>query len=250
VNILLTGASGVVGTDLTILLESKNHKVIPMLRCSSSGKYLVSQDDLQSTDLVIHAGVPSHPRISKKRKEYFSNSIELLEKVRKANASLIFISSHSSRVDNFSQYSRDKHFLEKQVLEMGFSVLRIGVFASSDDLKPSLVVRFVNFFGSSVLHNYFQNLPTTNSENIASSVQAIHNHEHKFWNCFSVLNSKHFLEGNEVSILNSNCLRAVNFIEFNQKQWLINFVNLLNKLTFSLIDPLINLLYDLKHYAK
>jgi hypothetical protein len=250
VNIFLTGASGVVGTDLTIVLESKNHKVVPLLRCSSSGKYLVSQDDLQSMDLIIHAGVPSHPRTLKKRREYFSNSIELFEKVRMANASLIFISSHSSRVGNFSQYSRDKHFLEKTVLEKGFSVLRIGVFVSSGDSKHSLVVRFVNVFGSSVLLSYFQNLPTTNSENIASSIQAMHNHEHKFWNCFSVLNTKPSLEGNEISLVNSNNLRAVNFVDFNQKQWLIKFVNLLNKLTCSLIDPLLNLLYDLRHYAK
>jgi hypothetical protein len=250
VNIFLTGASGVVGTDLTFVLERKNHTVIPLLRCSSSGKYLISKDYLKRMDLVIHAGVPNHPRTLKKRREYFSNSIELFEKVKMANANLIFVSSHSSRVCNLSQYSRDKHILEKKVLEKGFSVLRIGVFMSSVDSKNSLVVRFVNFFGSSILLNYFQNLPTTNSEIIASSIEALNNHENKFWNCFSVLKTKRSLKGNEISLVNTNSLRAVNFVDFNQKLWLIKFVNLLNKLTFSLIDPLLNLLYDLKHYVK
>lgn len=248
--ILLTGAGGVVGTDLAIKLRNRNHTVVPVIRCSLTGKYLVSQSDLQSSDLVIHAGQPGHPRTLKKRSEYMSNTNDLFKKASLAHTSLIFISSHSSRVSNPSQYSRDKHSLEKRAIENNFSVLRIGVFLAAANLKQSLIVRCLKFFGSSISEILLENLPSTNSENIVSSIQLIQFHDHKLWDCFTNLSSKLSLEGKEVTFTIGPCLRAVSFVDFNQNKWLLNYVDLLNNLTFSFIDPLLNLLYDYRHHVK
>lgn len=248
--ILLTGANGVVGTELAMKLRDQGYLVVPVIRCSSTGKYLLSQSDIGGSDLVIHAGLPGHPRTLKKRREYITNTNELFEKVRIANRPLIFISSHSSRANNPSQYSRDKHFLEKKALDNNLSILRIGVFLATVDLRQSLVVRFLKLFGTPELVISSKNLPSTNSVNIVSSIQLILSHDHKVWNCFSSLSSKFSIEEREVEKTIDSFLLAVNFVDFNQNKLMIYVVNLLNKLTFSFTDPIINLMYDLRHYAK
>jgi hypothetical protein len=250
VRILLTGASGVVATELAKKLRESNCIVVPLIRCSSTGKYLLNQNDLASIDLIIHAGLPGHPRTLKKRKDYISNTIDLFQTAKLSQTNLLFISSHSSRASNPTQYSRDKNLLERMALANNFSVLRIGVFVVSDDLKKSLVIRWLKLFGSSIVKYFLEILPSTNSENILSSIKLIRFHDHKIWDCFTLLSSKMASEGKEEILTISPCLRAINVVDFNQKKWLVSYVDLLNKLTFSFIDPLLNLLYDFKYYVK
>jgi hypothetical protein len=249
VRILLTGASGIVGTDLAKKLRESNFTVVPLTRCSLTGKYLLFQNDLQSIDLIVHAGLPDHPRTRKKRREYISNTLELFQMAKLSQTHLLFISSHSSRADNPTQYSRDKNQLEKVALEYSFSVLRIGIFAVSDNFKQSLVIRWLKIFGSSTLKYVLEILPSTNSENIQNSIKLIQFHDHKIWECFTTLRTKVASEGKDETTI-SPYLRAINIGDFNQKKWLVNFIDLVNNLTFSFIDPILNLLYDLRYYAK
>ncbi len=61
--IAISGASGLVGTDLTLLLESKGHTVVPMSRRKSSGTNTIVWDpsvgvtdpsQLEGLDTIIH----------------------------------------------------------------------------------------------------------------------------------------------------------------------------------------------------
>lgn len=248
--ILLTGASGVVGTDLARKFRESNFTVVPLIRCSGTGKYLLFQNNLQSFDLIIHAGLPGHPRTRKKRREYISNTIELYQAARLSRTHLIFISSHSSRSSNPTQYSRDKHQLEKLALEYGFSVLRIGVFAASDDLKQSLLTRWLKIFGSIIFDYVLGIFPSTNSDNIQNSIRLIQFHDHKIWECFTTLRPEVVFERKEETITSRQYLRAINFVEFNQNKCVLYLIDLVNKLTFSFIDPILNILYDLRYYVK
>jgi len=248
--IYISGAGGVVGTELKTKLAQKGFQVFPINRSGISGDYLLNDFDFSDGDLIIHAGIPFHPRTPKKRADYNSNSKALFKYANDKGIDLIFISSHSSREDNPSQYSRDKSYLEKLAMEQNCSVLRIGVFHSSQNAKQSLVVRAVNLFNLSFLKRLFDNLPVTQAQEIIESIEDITGSDHKIWNCYSFSHSSTGEKDSALIKIYNLKPTPTDVSEHGKRKTLLAFVNIINLLTHSFLDPIVNFASDLRYYAK
>ncbi len=248
--ILLTGSSGVVGTDISLYLAQMGFRIRPLIRSGENNRYHF--DDIHKEDnyVVIHAGVPFHPRSSRKRKQYFLNTLELFESARHRDFKLIFVSSQSSRSDNPSFYSRDKKVLEQAALSKGFRVIRLGVYLPTLTAKKALVTKCVEKLNVGGINRAFRCIPSTNSKQFADAIIESLND----WNkphdeidyVLSAFEEKQ-VKNHADSI--SNRLNS-RYGRTNSSHDTFKIVTILNFATYGLIDPIINLMYDLRYYAK
>lgn len=249
-NIYLTGARGFVGSDLTLNFIAKGFQVTPIGRSQVTGKYLLNASEVLPADTIIHAGIPSHPRTKKKRTEYFSNTKELFALAKESKANLIFISTHSCRCNNPSQYSRDKFELECLALESNGSVLRIGIYHSSQDSKNSSILRVVGLFKTPTISHLFDNIPKTRFDSIFHSLRAIQLEPNRILSCYETeIPRANENSSSSPDFCNSHHIYLEQFA-YRKKSFSFCLVKIANFLTNSFADPFINLAYDLKHYAK
>jgi hypothetical protein len=220
------------------------------MREGTTHQYKLDTRHFTESDLVIHAGIPSHPRTPKKRREYIRNSIELFDFARELGANLVFISSHSARSNNPSQYSRDKLYLEEIALDYNFSVVRLGIFSSSVSRKHSLILKFLEFMRFSRLQRISENLPRSCSEELQICLDLISGDSGGRWNCYSFPNNSVEVEIHEVNKNVPYRISPENAGTYFPKRSGTHVVSFVNAMTFSFSDPVFNLMSDLKYYGK
>ncbi len=101
-NVLITGASGLIGTRLTELLHEKGHRIAHLSRTQRSGKaktfvwniakHQIDEEALKSTDAIIHlagAGIAEKPWTKERKQEILKSRIDstqlLYNELKKGN---------------------------------------------------------------------------------------------------------------------------------------------------------------------
>jgi hypothetical protein len=136
---LLTGSNGAVGILFFETLKHLGKPVQSLLRDGDTDSWSLNwsqlffehKNSLVPADLVvIHLAIPPQPRSSKVMDRYIQNTLELAADVRKANGEFWFVSSLSAYQGNPSLYSQHKCLLEKDILDFGGNVLKLGLVTS------------------------------------------------------------------------------------------------------------------------
>lgn len=135
--IFITGATGYIGKNLTLMAVDRGHEVVmatrrpQVLHCASWFHY-----DLESAnviDLPIKGGVIVHLAANTKNSIVLDEEVEfaaaksLISAADKAGSRLIFISSQTARLDAPTSYGRIKWRIEQEVLAFGGWVVRPGL---------------------------------------------------------------------------------------------------------------------------
>lgn len=140
--LFITGASGYIGKNLTLMAIDRGHDVV----MASRQLQLVHpaswfQYDLDSTninDLPISEGVVVHLAANTKESIALSEEVEvaaaqgLIRAAHKVGAKFIFLSSQTARADAPTHYGRIKWRIEQEVLEFGGYVVRPGLVYGND----------------------------------------------------------------------------------------------------------------------
>jgi hypothetical protein len=248
--IWITGSNGVVGSSVYKDLNNLGLTVIPIQRQKKKNSYILKNEFHSKRGLVIHCGVPSHPRTRRKRRKYLENTIMLFDWAAKNNFELIFFSSHSSRSNNGSLYSRDKRMYELLAISMGFKVIRLGIFIGP---KPSYINKTLNLlqkFRLTFLQKLLGSIPVCQSENVLQSLSKMTCSNNKIWGWTKSSSTAVELDITEIQT-GANTTTRKNIYSYDEKKsWRIRLGDLICFLTFGFADPFINLGYDLKYYAK
>lgn len=135
--IAITGGSGSLGTFLKSIEKTNKHCFYQLERSSLNNSWNDSFETLLESindcKLLIHAANPKAPRTKDDIYQFLSNSSELIDKCKAENIKVIFISSLNNHSRNYSEYAKYKSFLEKEVLNIGGYVVRLGHFDSEDN---------------------------------------------------------------------------------------------------------------------
>lgn len=248
--IRITGSNGVVGSFIYGELKSLGLSVFPIKRQKEDNSYILDDGFDSKSELIIHCGVPSHPRTRKKRMMYLENTIRLFDWAAKNDFELIFVSSHSSRSSNYSLYSQDKGIFEELAISMGFRVLKLGVFIGPKVSRINVTLDFLREISVPFIQSSLRNIPTSQSKYLLTSLVNLTNSNYKMWGWVKGSTFGVALEDVEIQKVTNGVTRRTLGNYKEKKSWRIRLVNLSCFLTFGLADPFINLGYDVKYYAK
>jgi len=133
--ILITGATGYIGSTLMGQIEKSGHEVIVATRTHSSSFKSWIFFDLNRTELLqVPSGVDSIIHLAANTKNIRVESKQelitakfLINESKKIHAKFIFLSSQASGEYAYSQYGRNKWKIENEVLAAGGIVVRPGL---------------------------------------------------------------------------------------------------------------------------
>ncbi len=128
--VILSGSNGRVGSYLKKGFLEYDFNVAALKHDGTYAKYsLPSKMEVNAYKriLVIHSGQPSAPRSILERKRYMRSTYELIRDSIDHGYEFIFLSSLSAHDSNRSNYSREKIRLEKEVLNFGGAVVKLGL---------------------------------------------------------------------------------------------------------------------------
>ena len=132
--LLITGASGYIGTRLVALAQSENHEVVAATRrpCRDAVEWLAFNLDSRvpltipdDVDAVIHLAANTSANSDEEDREVAAATM-LLAATREAGARFLFVSSQTARCDAPTSYGRVKWAIELRVLTAGGLVIRPG----------------------------------------------------------------------------------------------------------------------------
>lgn len=137
--IIITGASGYIGKELTSFLSNNGYFIYAFQRTNTIDNhpkieyvnYILNSDDLNShyfenSDYLIHTAY--QPLLSKKEEDVnFLGTKKLLEKCRKHNVKFIFMSTVSAQESVTSRYSKSKLKVESILNTEKDLILKIGL---------------------------------------------------------------------------------------------------------------------------
>lgn len=158
-NVLVTGASGLIGGRLTELLVDKGHRIAHLSRTTRSGKAVtfiwdipnkkIDGEALHATDAIIHlagAGVGDKPWTDTRKQEIIKSRTEstglLYQELKKGNHSVkTFVSA--SAIGFYGTEERDTFFTEEDKQGSGFLADVVGQWEGAVDQIASLGIRVV-----------------------------------------------------------------------------------------------------------
>ena len=127
--IVLTGARGLVGSHLDVLLREQGHTVVPLLRPAFHLGREIPADALRGADALIHCAYDFQPHGEPTvREANVEGSLKLFEAARQAGVPRrVFVSSIAAFEGCRSVYGRCKLEVEQAVLRDGGIVVRPGL---------------------------------------------------------------------------------------------------------------------------
>lgn len=158
-NILITGASGLIGQRLTDLLFEKGHRIAHLSRTPRSGKVVTfvwdiqnnkfDREALQATDAIIHlagAGIADKPWTAARKLELIKSRTEsthlLYDELKKGNHPVkTFISA--SAIGFYGIDESDNFFTENDKQGRGFLAEVVGQWEAAVDRIATLGIRAV-----------------------------------------------------------------------------------------------------------
>lgn len=136
IKIAITGATGYIGSSLSLIAATKGHDVVRMVRqkpsiydesyfhfdLESSEEILLPMD----TDVVVHLAANTSAHSPMNNEAEITAVHRLIRSTKKVDARFIFVSSQTAREDAPTSYGQTKWRIEQYVLAAGGLVVRPG----------------------------------------------------------------------------------------------------------------------------
>ena len=151
--IVLTGSSGPLGQIITELLNLSGHEVVGCARFGGANTLSVDvlttipYNELRAVDAVVYGAWDSSDRSLSRQIDHADASIRWADACHRLNKPFVFLSSTLAFAGSLSHYGQAKYRAEQQILELGGTVLRIGLvcddsfFLLSTNIRKSKLVR-------------------------------------------------------------------------------------------------------------